>query len=61
MGEGGAGLVIMEGGGVGVLPPRLQRELRWLVPPRDGALPMLPLLLPPRPAKHRRRSAAASL
>ena len=61
MGEGGAGLVIMEGGGVGVLPPRLQRELRWLMPPRDGALLLLPQLLPPQPAKPRRRSVAASL
>ena len=61
MGEGGAGLVIMEGGGVGVLPPRLQRELRWLMPPRDGALLLLPQLLPPQQVKPRRRSVAASL
>ena len=63
MGEGGAGLVIMEGGGVGGAPPRMRWKLRGLVPPWDGngALLLLPLLLPPQTMTRWRRRAAASL
>ena len=61
MGEGGAGLVIMEGGGVGGAPPRMRWKLRGLVPPWDDALLLLPRLLLPQTTTRWRRRATASL